>query len=215
MLKIGSNSYEMVDAQSYISVSLFPPGDGVIQRQQLWGLTASFAPEGDDYTPPNPWTDEYLELWMRAEKYDVPDWRELTGFGLGEQNNLWPVLSSLSNRLEHDFQKSDLPISVHDLKLERVEDFIFRCELHGTRDLPDDAELDLTFFELLIFKEVVAYVPLNSADSVAVAKAMAAKYIKLTEFASHRVTPYDPKRGSSLNTHINTHHMVTLQTAWR
>ena len=215
MLKIGSNCYEMVDAHSHLSVSLYPPGDGVIKRQQVWGLTASFAPEGDDYTPPTSETDEYLELWMRAENYHVQDWRELSGFGLGEENNLWPVLSSLSNRLEHDSQKSDLPVTVHDLMLKRVEDFIFRCELHGARDLADDTELDLTLFDLLIFKEVVAYVPLNAADPVAAAKAMAAKYIKLTEFAGHQVTPYDPKRHTSLISHINSHHIVTLQTAWR
>jgi hypothetical protein len=215
MLRIGFNNYDIVDAHSHLSVTLYPLGDSVGGRQQVWQLKANFAPGEVDYSPPTPWTDEYLELFLRPEFYQVQDWRKLSGFNLGHEEDDGLVLATLTNRLAEGSDPRELAMTVDDLKLEFDDDFVFRFHLDGVHKLPDGTEQELKVREMLSFKEVVAYVPINSADPVTTAKAMAAKSINLMEFSEHRVTPYDPSRPTRLKSKINSHHIVTLQTAWR
>jgi hypothetical protein len=215
MLKIGTNEYEGVDWQSTLSVSLFPPGEGVIGRQQLWELETNFCPFGGDYRPLIADTDEILKLWIRAENHHVADWNQLTGLGVADETKPGFTLASLSNLLNEDRHEREFDISVDELTLEQNEGFIFSVEIDGTHTRPDGTEEELHVLEIVTFKKVVAYVPLNAADPVATAKAMAKQQINLTEFASHRIIPYDPQRASSLISHINSHHKVILETAWR
>lgn len=215
MLKIGANSYQIVEPQSSLSVTLYPPGDLAGNQQQVWQLTANFVPDGVDYTPPTPWTDEHLELLMRADFYQVKDWRKLSGFGFEDENTDALVLPALTNRLAERSESKELPFSLMDMSLKYEDDFVFHCELDGVHPLPDGKEVELKLQEMLSFKEVVAYVPINSADPVAAAKAMATKFLNLKEFGGHRVTPYDPNRPTRVSTHRNSHHIVTLETAWR
>lgn len=215
MLQIGSNYYGIVESHSQVSVTLYPPGDSVGGRQQVWQLKANFAPDGVDYAPPSPGTDEYLELFLRPEFYQVQDWRKVVDFDYEAEDSDPLMFTSLTNRLAEGSEPKELPITVDDLTLKHVGDFVFEWKLDGVRELPDGTEQKLKVREMLSFKEVVAYVPLNAADPVAAAKAMAAKAIQLKEFGGHRVTPYDPNRPTRLKSLINSHHVVTLQTDWR
>jgi len=219
MLRIGKNQYVIVDANSGISVQLFPPGESVFGRQQVWELDAHFVPELPSYTPRPDGQPEYLQLWLRAENYQVSDWCKLSGFDSEDPM----IMASLRNRLVGGDKPEDYPISIDKLTIKQAErlsdhpddapcDFLFYVTIKGVCEL-SGSKLKLKVNTLLAFKETIAYVPLNAADPASTAKAMAKKIIKLDRFAGNRVTPYNPQRPAHLNLHINSHHKVTLKTA--
>jgi hypothetical protein len=223
MLRIGTSHYQIVEANSALSVQLFPPGESVLGRRQVWELQAHFVPQDVDYTPRPDGEPEYLELSLRAENYQVQDWRKLSNFGMDSESDDDPmIMASLCNRLvlTSGNRPEDMPITIR--QAERISDhpddeacdFLFDVSMQGVRRLDDGSELELEVNTILTFKEIIAYVPLNAADPVKAAGVMAVKIIKLHKFAGSRVTPYDPARITSLTSHINSHHVVRLQTPW-
>lgn len=220
VLRIGNNRYQIVEMNSSLSVSLYPPGESAFSRQQVWELDAHFVPADTGYTPPSDDQPEYFQLWMRAENYQVKDFRKISNFGLHDESDNPLLLATLHNRLAGN-PSEELAFSLDEFTLqqsERLDDtdteFLFDLHVKGVRRLPDGSELQLAVDTILPFKRITAYVPLNAPDPVKAAKAMAKKLLKLDQFAGSRVTPYNPAHYTSLISHINSHHVVTLQTPW-
>lgn len=220
MLRIGTNRYRIVEVNSAITVTLYPPGESVFGRQQVWELETHFVPEKENYTPRPDHELEYLQLWMRAENYQVKDWRNLSDFGMNSENDSM-IFTSLVNRLVGRYEPEHLPIELDDVSLRRVthpedsaSEFLFDFRMTGIRSMPGDTELEMEVNTNVAFKEAVVYVPLNASNPISVAKVMAGKILKIDKFAGSHVTPYDPNRPTSLLSHINSHHVVTLEMPW-
>ena len=144
----------------------------------------------------------------------MKDWRQLSGLGLDTEDDEWIGHVYLENLLVGDYRDEGWTIRPGWLEVERVRDYLFHCEFDGSVERADGKEEDVEFKDDVPFQEVITYVPINAADPVAAAQAMARRLVGLTEFAGSRVTPYDAKRPSSLISQINTHHCVTLRTPW-
>lgn len=215
MLRLGNNEYELVRVHSGFSVTLFPPGEDVMKRLQKWELVACYVPRDDRYTLRADGEREYLRLIFQSEEYAVSDWRNLSGLNLDKPDTEWFGWSCMENLLVGLSEKESWSIVPGWLEVEPVRDYLFHCEFNGYRKFKDGADEAMEFKDDLPFAEATAYVPINAADPEATARAMAARTVRLTEFAGSKIRRYDPTQKSWLNIHINTHHRVTLQTPWR
>jgi hypothetical protein len=215
MLRIGTNEYELVRVQSGFAVTLHSPDVDVLKRNQVWELVAHYAPHENRYTLRADGEPEFLRVVLQSEEYAVKDWRKLSGLGLDQEGDHWFGHAWIENLLVGHYDKEQWSLVPGWLDVELKHDYLFHCEFDGSRKLADGTEEDMEFKDDLPFKEVTAYAPINTADPVAAARAMAARTVGLTEFAESRVQPYDPQRKSHLSIRVNTHHIVTLQTPWR
>ena len=214
MLRIGANEYELVRVHSGFSVALHAKRDDALGREQVWELEAHYVP-GENYTPRADGEPEYLSLNIRSEEYQVADWRALSGLGLDTEETTWLGWCSLSNLLVGRYDKESWSLTDGWLEVERLRDYLFHCEYTGARKLADGSFEAVELKDDLPFKEIVAYVPINAADPVAAAKAMAKRTIGLNAFAETRLLPYNPQQKTYFSIHVNSHNRVTLQTPWR
>jgi len=214
MLRIGQNHYQLVGVYSGFSVELCAKAEDVLGREQVWDLDLHYVP-ADRYTPRADGELEYLVLTIRSEEYAVADWRKLSGFDLDNDDDHWMGSVALENKMVGRYEQESWKVLLGWLEAERVRDYFFRCRFDGSRILADGTEEEMEFEEELPFREVVAYVPLNAADPVAVARKMAARMVGLQEIAGSRVQPYDPKKETYFDIRINSHHRVTLITPWQ
>jgi hypothetical protein len=215
MLRLGSNQYELVRVHSGFSVTLLPPGEDFMKRDQVWELEACYIPSEHTYTPRADGELEYLKVAFRCEDYAVKDWRQLSGFGLDTDTDKFLVFASVENALLGRFEKESWGVIPGWLEVERTNGYLFHCTFNGFRKLPDGTEEEMEFTDEIPFSEATAYVPINAADPEATAKTMAARAVGLTEGAVTKIHRYDPQKKSYLGIRINTHHRVTLRTPWR
>lgn len=213
MLRIGQKQYELVRAQSGFFVELFPPDP--IKRTQSWRLDAHYVPcEGNPPRADGLW--EYLRLTLHSEHYHLDNWRNLTGLGLdNDDEDTWFGGADLENLLAGRFVHEEDIILPGRLEVTWVNDYLFHCEFDGTLRREDKTEEDLEFADDLPFAEVSVGVPINAADPVATALALAKRAVGLTEISGGRVTRHDWRIKEGRQGPLLDHHQVSLQTPWR
>ena len=173
MLRIGQNQYDLVRAQSGFTVFLYPDRDDGLNRQQVWVLEAHYVPGDTQYTPRADGELEYLNLSIRSEFYAVKDWRKLSGLGLDTESNEWIGQACLNNLLFNKYKEECLTLRPGWLEVEHLRDFLFHCEFDGEVVRADETVEEVEFKDDIPFGELVVYVPINAADPVAKAKALA------------------------------------------
>jgi hypothetical protein len=211
MLRIGQRQYELVRAQSGFHVQLFPRD--FLKRTQEWRLDAHYIPT-DRNTPRDDDEWEYLRLTIFSEKYHLDNWRNLTGLGLDNDDDTWFGSADLENLLEDRFVRKSLTIVPGRLDVTMAGDYLFHCTFDGILRR-GDAEEDLEFEDDIPFAEVSLRVPINAADPVATARALAARAVGLTEISASRVTPYDWRLKEKRQGPLEDCHRVYLRTPWR
>lgn len=216
MLRIGSNTYELVRAYSGFFVWLegqAPPADA-----QDWRLELHYVPsEQNPARPDGLW--EYLRLTLHPFRFHTPDWHELGEFGiLSPDQELDPVLnlSSVENLLARWHHKEEVwDVAPETLVIKPSSGYLFTCELDGSLWRTREDGEDLHLLEEIPFAEAVVTVPINTADPVKAARAFAAREIKLHEMDGNRVTPPDWRRAKDPNAPLSNSHQVVLPTPWR
>ena len=187
MLRIGQRQYELVRSQSGFFVELFPPD--LLKRTQEWRLDAHYVPaDGSAPRDDNKW--EYLRLTIHSEKYHLDNWRNLTGLGLDNDDDDWFGSAGLENLLAGRFKHEEDVVIPGRLDLTMAGEYLFHCTFDGTLRRDGAEEEDLEFEDDIPFAGVSVGVPINSADPVATALALAGGRGAGRNFRQ----PHDPAR---------------------
>jgi hypothetical protein len=211
MLRIGQKQYELVRAQSGFHVELFPPD--CLKRTQEWRLDAHYVPcDGNAPRADNKW--EYLRLTLHSEKYHLDNWRNLTGLGLDNDDDDWFGSADLENLLAGRFEHEEDLVIPGRLDVTMAGDYLFHCVFDGILRR-DDGEEDLKFEDDLPFAEVSVGVPINAADPVATALALAKRAVGLTEISGSHITRHDWRVTEKRPGPLEECHRVYLRTPWR
>ena len=209
MLRIGSRQYEIVRAQSGIAVEL--PQNDRWQRTQLWRLDAHYVPCEFNSGPLVAGQWEYLRVFLQTHSFAVKDWRE---FSTIEEDDLPPMGATLENLLANERVDKVWNIVIDRLEVKPVRDYLFHCKFEGVLEY-DGNEENLELADDIPFTDVSLRVPINAADSVAAAQAMAARAIGPVEVSGSRVTPHDWRIREKAAGPLENGHSVTLETPWR
>ena len=212
MLRIGQRQYELVRSQSGFHVEIFPPDS--LKRTQEWRLDAHYVPtDGNAPRDDSKW--EYLRLAIFSEKYHLDNWRNLTGLGLdNDDEDIWFGSASLENLLAGRYEDEIFTIMPGRLEVTMAGDYLFHCVFDGILR-HGDVEEDLEFEDDIPFAEVSIGVPINAADPVATALALAGRAVGLTEICGSHMTRHDWRLKEKKPGPLEDHHQVYLQTPWR
>ena len=190
--------------------------------QQVWRWEGQYVPDDADPGPAEFWQHEYWRVAVHPMSgLQVGDWRELAAGSLLEEHDnrlFWP---SFDNLLASPGEKSERAARMGDFVVLRRVRYGFICQVDGDVECGEEKDVAsepvrehwalLDEFPLV---SVEVGVPLNAADPVAAARAIAAREIGLTESVRATLRLYDPK-GWVARFEGQGKHTVTLETPWR
>ncbi len=221
MLTLGTRTYELVRAHSGFFVELDP--EWAIDPGQQWRLATHWVtgpgnlPVSADNEP------DYLRLTVTAHRYRLTDWRELTGLGLDELDDEHEGIPFYGEcTLEYMMGTERKPyreppsfdLILGDMKVRRMEGYLFSCEFDGTVKFDEGRMEDFFFKTEVPFAGVSMRVPING-NAVAAGHARATREIGPLEIVSGQVTPHDWWcKGRPEATPEDTRR-VFLHTPWR
>lgn len=177
-------------------------------------------PDDADPGPEEYWQWEHWRLVINPMAgFKLKDWRELAaGSILEEDDNLlfWPVLENL---LADTGAEADRAARIGDFAVRRRDGYSFTCEIDGDVECGKDEageaiREDWQLLDEFPFVSAEVGVPLNAADAVATARAIAAREIGLTEAVRTTLRPYNPEAWTP-KYESKGRHTVTLETPWR
>lgn len=220
MLQIGERTYDLVRNQSGFHLIL-DPGETSDFWQQRWSFDAHYIPSDTDPGPPPeaPW--EYLRLSIQPLWLNLKDWRDLTTYNPTDYNvgGFYPASVTLENLLiSSHLQGSNRPIDPGEFLIIQRNGYLFTCEFEGEIDLetPEGTkEEHLQLRDEIPFATITVRVPINSADPVTAARAIAARELTFAEIARTHLTPYDSATAIRSRTLGRDKHNVLLETPWR
>lgn len=202
MMTLGSRTYSLVRAQCGLRVSL-SVNPRYPHERQSWTVEAHYVPDDDDA---GPGPGEAWEYWRMGIQplgfYTTTDWRELVGLSRDDER-LDPLLGSAENLLARWHGREDVRgIHTGEFRVLRREGFLFTCEWDGEfgaqtvreGEEPGAGALEFTLRDELPLREVRVEVPVNAADPLSAAKAIAARELGLTQWGRSHVELYDPAR---------------------
>ncbi len=212
MLRLGQKHYDYVRSQSGFFVTLGEPQD--TRGNQAWQLDLHFVPADTNPEPRPAWQLEYLELCFQPFGFHTADWRELDNFGPTEP--LDPVLFNitLGNLLDGGYSCPRRSVFPEECSVKYLGGYLFRVRFAGAV-IGDGEDVDLELEEEAAFVQFTTDAPVNAADPVAVAQAIAKREIKLTGFTGNHITRNDWRREQKAAGPIEFAHRVTLLTPWR
>ena len=220
MLQIGERCYQLVRAQSGFHVTVDATETGM--WRQTWRFDAHYVPADVDPGPRPEAGREYWRLAINPMNLAVADWRQLAEYNAREDGGegFHPFSASLENLLhEWNDDKGVRTIFPGEFRVLRRDGYLFACEFDGEiKAAVSDAEAIVGEFGLLEevpFATVTVRVPINAADPVASARAIAAREIGLTSIGRTHVQPYDPARKRHSRFLGTDKHSVLLETPWR
>jgi hypothetical protein len=100
------------------------------------------------------------------------------------------------------------------LDVTRLNDYLFHCTFDSFVRR-DGKEIDLEFEDDIPFAEVSLEVPINAADPVKTALALASRAVGLTEISGGHVVRHDWRLKENKQGPVLDCHNVHLQTPWR
>lgn len=149
----------------------------------------------------------------------MSDWRELSKLGEESQEegaaDRYLFHTNLENLLAraHHHKEELHAVTPGVFRLRAAGGYFFTCEFDGMfKD--EEGEKQFTLLDEVAFGEVLVHPPINVKDAVAAGRAIAARELKLTEFAGSRVTPPDWQRQNQADAPLDNYHYVTLRTPW-
>ncbi|HEY3663365.1 MAG TPA: hypothetical protein VGL24_09465, partial [Chthoniobacterales bacterium] len=192
MLTLGSRSFRLVRPQSGFHVTLGDRQDLAV-GDQWWRFEAHYVPADDDRGPGPVDTWEYWRLMISPMLFQTNDWRLLTEYAISEPADFPFPAGSAENLLGGGGSRADaLMLRPGELRVLRRDGFLFTCEFEGEIDLPAGHEggeepVEFRLLDEIPFAGVSVHVPVNSADPVKAARALAAREIGLGETARFHV----------------------------
>lgn len=212
MLRIGTRQYEVVRSQGGFSVMLGP--NSLYDAPQTWQLCMHYIPGDHNPVEPVYREREYLELSVQPLRYEIPNWRALTSFGRGRDKYGWESFNALGNLLDGGYSCKRLDVRLFELTVKPAGEYLFACHLEGVL-VQDGVETDMELDDTFAFENVNVPVPVNAADTLATARRIAARELKLTEVAGSHMTRNDWRRKENVPGPVEASHSVTLLTPWR
>jgi hypothetical protein len=221
MLQIGSRSYQLVRAHSGFGV-VVDDADLGFPGKQAWRFEAHYVPGDEDPGPPleAPW--EYWRLMINPMNFVLSDWRELADPALWDWEKdaepFYPMCVTIENLLPDGMRgAAERTVRPGHFRVIRREGFLFTCEFDGEIVAKEGEEVagEFRLLDEFPFFEAAVHVPINAADPIVAARAMAAREIALTESARTFLKRFDPERGRLPRILGPGRHSVTIETAWR
>jgi len=222
MLRIGQRSYQLIRAHSGFHVTV-KHGDLQLGKHE-WRFDAHYVPsDGDPGAGPTA-EREYWQLRIHPMNFQTADWRQLVDYAVNEDNRLdfYPCSAHIENLLSfHRATKNVRSVFVGDFRILRREGYLFTCEFDGeiragSTDDPEAEEVagEFRLLDEIPFATASVQVPINAADPVATARAIAARELVLTETARTHLRPYDAARVIPWRSLGTDKHSVMLETPW-
>jgi hypothetical protein len=215
MLQLGQRFYELVRGQGGFHLTIEPQKHP--RSKQRWMFDAHYVPaERGPGRDDGEW--EYLRLTIHPFDFAVSDWRELGNFGLETQGEEGadPILfhTTIENLLAEESEGACRRVDPGTFRARRGEGYLFHCEFKGVMER-DGAEEELSLRDEIAFTEVMLRVPINAADPVVAARAIAASEVGPKEIDGGHVLRHDWRREKDDEAPLDNSHLVVLRTPWR
>jgi hypothetical protein len=216
MLQIGTRKYDLVSGQSGFVVWLERREH--VNSLQQWRLDAHYVPSSDGPSHRADGIWEHLRLTIFPHDYQVANWRELDGLGLGPKDGSAPDPRAALVSIENLIAPLTAPELFHvvpgELKMRHTEGYHFACEFDGFVRRGDREE-EVRFLDEIPFIQACLRVPINAADPVTNAHARVVRELGAFEIEDGRVTRHDWRRAKDPKATLADGHQVVLRTAWR
>jgi hypothetical protein len=222
MLHIGKRSFIPVPAQCGIHLQVDPIGPA--HSRQVWRIDAAFVPADEDEGTA-PWSGH--ELWRLHVApilgISLKDWREWEQVVLGYESDQGFLLNAnLENLCAQGAERGKLrEACVEECRIIGRDGYGFVMEAEGEVFAPEGQTVedgvtgDFRLRMEIPFASVNVSVPVNAADPLSAARAIAEREIGLKGVARSLVTRFDPERAKGpFAGHFNKH-SVWLETPWR